>query len=236
MRFRRALDRGNVTEALSASGSRTLWAGRERHSADSVGKQTIMSVTLSRFIGSAAHLRLALLAAALLGGCGGGSSDKTYEGDGYTLRYPGGWEERAGSGAPGVGNEVSSVAFAPEAGANGLTLTVYRLPTAITEDNIGSYAGDVRSVTAQIFRAGGGRMIEGPTRVTFAAHPAFTATGTGVTPSGTQVRSWVNLVFDGTMEYFFNCQFTADQTERCSRAAPRFWSHSRSATARASIN
>lgn len=179
----------------------------------SVGKQTIIIRTLSTFVGGVAGLRLALLAAALLGGCGGGSGDKTFEGDGYSFTYPGGWEQYEGSGAPGVGRSVSSVAFAPTAGGNGLTLTVYRLPAAITEDNIGSFAGEIRTVTEQVFHAGGGRLLEGPTRVNVAGLPAFTASGTGVTPSGTRVRSRIDLAFDGTTEYFFNCQFTFDHAE-----------------------
>ena len=164
-------------------------------------------------MGRAGGLCLALVAAALLGGCGGGSGDKTFEGDGYSFVYPGGWKQHEGSGAPGVGNSVSSVAFAPEAGGNGLTLTVYRLPAAITEDNIDSFAGEVRTVTEQVFQAGGGRLQDGPARVNIAGLPAFTASGTGVTPSGTHVRSRINLAFDGTTEYFFNCQFTSDHAQ-----------------------
>lgn len=91
-----------------------------------------------------------------------------------------------------------------------MTLTVYRLPAAITENDIASFEEDVRIVTEQVFEAGGGRLLDGPARVTVGGLPAFTASGTGVTPSGTRVRSRVNLVFDGTTEYFFNCQLTSD--------------------------
>ena len=191
----------------------------------SIGKQWVISLRLSGFIGRTAGL--ALLGVALLFGCGGGAGgDTTFEGDGYSFSYPGDWEQREGSGAPGVGNKISSVAFAPEAGGNGLTLSVYRLPVAITEDNIASFLGQVRTATQQIFQAGGGQMTEGPTRVTVAGHPAYSASGTAVTPSGTPVRSRVNLVFDGETEYFFNCQFTSDHAEEmlqgCSKALESF--------------
>ena len=100
-------------------------------------------------------------------------------------------------------------------------MSVYRLPAAVTEDNIASFADDVTTVTEQVFRAGGGRVLEAPARVAIAGHPAFTASGTSVTPSGTHVRSRVTLVFHGTTEYFFNCQFTTDQTDEMEQACQK---------------
>jgi hypothetical protein len=153
------------------------------------------------------------LLAALGSSCGGGN-DKTFEGEGYSFSYPGGWEQREGSGAAAeVGNAVSSVAFAPAQGANGLTVTVYRLQVVVTEENVDSLRAEVAAVTEQIFREAGGRVTAGPNRVTIAGHPGFSAKGTGMTPAGNRVESQVTLIFDGKSEYFLNCQFTADQAE-----------------------
>ena len=160
-----------------------------------------------------AWFALVLLLAALVAACGGSGGDKTFEGDGYSFTYPGDWEEREGSGAAQVGNSISSVRFGPSRGANGLTLSVYRLEFAITEDNVDSFEAEVAAATEQIFRQSRGRVTEGPTRVTIADHPGFSAVGTAMTPGGTRVTSRANLIFDGTTEYFLNCQFTSDQAE-----------------------
>jgi hypothetical protein len=158
-------------------------------------------------------LPLALLFAAFLAGCGVGDGGKTFEGDGYSFTYPEEWEQREGSGSAEVGDSISSVSFGPSRGANGLTVSVYRLQVAVTEENIESIAPEVAATTDQIFRQTGGRVTAEPTRVTVAGHPGFSASGTAVTPQGTHVHSQVTLVFDQATEYFLNCQFTPDQAE-----------------------
>lgn len=154
-----------------------------------------------------------LLLAALGLSCGGGN-DTTFEGEGYSFSYPEDWEQREGSGAASeVGNAVSSVAFAPAEGANGLTVSVYRLQDVVTEDNVNSLRAEVTAVTEQVFRQAEGRMTAGPNRVTIAGHPGFSAKGTAMTPAGNRVESQITLIFDGKTEYFLNCQFTADEAE-----------------------
>lgn len=149
-----------------------------------------------------------------LAACGGGGGDKTFEGDGFSFTYPEDWEQReVGAGAAEVGNSISSFTFAPSRGANGLTVEVYRLRFGVTEDNIDSVEGEVAAVTEEIFRQAGGRVTDGPTRVTIAGHPGYSATGTGMTPQGARVESRVNLLFDGATEYFLNCQYTPSGAE-----------------------
>jgi hypothetical protein len=157
---------------------------------------------------------VALVCLALAACGGGGGGDKTFEGDGFSFTYPEDWEQReVGGGAAEVGNSISSFTFAPSRGANGLTVEVYRLRFGVTEDNIESVEGEVAAVTEEIFRQAGGRVTDGPTRVTIAGHPGYSATGTGMTPQGARVESRVNLLFDGETEYFLNCQYTPSGAE-----------------------
>jgi hypothetical protein len=162
----------------------------------------------------AAGVLLALAAVGLLAvGCGGGGGDKTFEGEGYSFTYPGKWHQVEGGGAAEIGDRVSSVTLAPSEGASGLTVNVYRLKVPVTESNIETFAPETASVTAQIFRQSGGRTTAGPKRVSAAGLPGFSAEGMAVTPKGVHVQSLVTLLFDGTKEYFLNCQFTPDQAE-----------------------
>jgi hypothetical protein len=153
-----------------------------------------------------------------LAACGGGEGEyKTFEGDGFSFRYPEDWEQREASGAAEVGNSISSVMFAPSRGANGLTVNVYRLQVAVIEDNVESIEAEVAATTEQIFRQAGGRLTDGPTRVTIAGHPGYSATGTAMTPEGARVESRVNLLFDEATEYFLNCQYTPSGAEEMKR-------------------
>jgi hypothetical protein len=177
------------------------------------GKEDDEASDLSKSIRAVARVRLAFLLV-LVAGCGSGGGDKTFEGDGYSFTYPGSWEEFENApSAAATGTVVSSKSFAPERGGSGFVITVYRLSSSVTADNIDSIAPEVAAVTEQIFRQAGGQMTARPTKVTVAGHPGFSAKGTAVTPQGTRVQSRVTLVFDGTTEYFLTCQFTPDAAE-----------------------
>jgi hypothetical protein len=157
---------------------------------------------------------LALAAAGLLAlGCGGGDGDETFEGDGYSFTYPGEWEELEGQAYVATGDEVSSATLGPEEGANVLTFTVYRLNLAVTEANLDQVADEITDVLGGLLEEAQGSVTEGPTRVSVAGLPAFRVEGSAVNPEGVRTQGELTLIFDGTTEYFLNCQFTPDRAQ-----------------------
>jgi hypothetical protein len=178
-----------------------------------------MSVTCRKMLEDRSRVVAVLLMLAAAGllavGCGGGGEgDKTFEGDGFSFTYPGDWIEfEPSESSASVGEPVSTVSLGPSEGPNGLQLNVYGLEASVTESNVEAVAAEVADVLGQVFRQAGGSMTAEPVRVTVGGLPGYSAEGTAVDPDGVRVESQVTLLFDGTTEYFLNCQFTPEHAE-----------------------
>lgn len=144
---------------------------------------------------------LVLLVAAGCGGNGAPGADNTFEGDGYSFSYPGGWEQRETSGDPGS----ADVVIAPEPGVTGISVGVFDAPEEVTAANIDGLMDEIRRGAEEFFATSvAGTKLEGDLeRATIGGLPAVTFEGT--TTEGEGIRTREAWIFDGTMFYAVNC-------------------------------
>jgi PsbP len=197
------------------------------------GRRTVasgMKVTLVTFL-----LAVTLVASAGCGGGGGGGGeggggdgDKTFEGDGFSFAYPGGWSEtgefeskaQAGSESPG-----SQVAVAPgEEGQDLVLVQVGPTSPSITEDNIDELEGEIARQVESLFQQAEGQVTDGPTRVTAGGLPALGFEATSITSDGVSVESRLTLIYDGRNQYAVNCQFTPEGATEIERGCDQILS------------
>ncbi len=88
-----------------------------------------------------------------------------------------------------------------------MSVAGYTINIPITADNIADQKDALSQQIQGLFQQAGGAMSGGPTDETMAGFPALGFTGTAKNPNGATVNSRLVLAFDGTTEYFVNCQF-----------------------------
>ena len=170
------------------------------------------------------------LALTVLGVSCGGSGDapdpgsegaeqtaQTYDDNGVTFEYPPEWEEfpAEASATTAGSNELWSATVGPDK-TNLVNITAYRLNIEVTEDNLDSIEAELDQVIQDVVKQAGGEITSGPTADEVAGLPGYTYAWEGVEVSGEQKDSSVYFLFDGDIEYFFNCQFseeTADEVQ-----------------------
>lgn len=134
---------------------------------------------------------------------------QTYDSNAVTFDYPADWDEvEAEASATTTGsNELWNVTFGPDP-TNVVNLTAYRLNIEVTEDNLDQIQGELESVISGVVADAKGEIVDGPTATTLAGFPAFTYEWNDVDVNGEPRDSDVYFLFDGTTEYFFNCQYS----------------------------
>ncbi len=163
---------------------------------------------------------LALVAALLIGACGGqDASDEdrgsqTYSDNGVTFEYPAGWDEfPAEAAATSSGsNELWSATVGPDK-TNLVNLTAYELNIAVTSDNLETIEAELNQVIQGVVDQAGGEITAGPTADEVAGLPAYTYRWEDVEVDGEPKDSDAYFLFDDKTEYFFNCQFSDDVAE-----------------------
>ncbi|MBI2238944.1 MAG: hypothetical protein HYU54_10545 [Actinobacteria bacterium] len=133
-----------------------------------------------------------------------------YSQNGVSFQYPEGWQESTligTSASAGSANWSATVAIDE---VNFVTLAEYTNEVSITADTIGDQQDSLTSQISDLLTQAGGGLESGPTQETMAGLPALGYIGTALNPDGVEVRSRLVLAFDGTTEYFVNCQFTAE--------------------------
>jgi hypothetical protein len=170
-----------------------------------------------------------LLAVALIGSaCGGGGGDEaggggeaeeaadtqTYSENDVTFDYPGDWDEfEAEAAAMSTGsNELWNTTVGPDE-TNLVNITAYQLNIEVTEDNIADIRAELDGVIGQVVQQAGGEIASGPTQSTVAGFPAYSYEWSDVEVDGEAKDSRAVFLFDGDVEYFFNCQYDADTEE-----------------------
>jgi hypothetical protein len=134
---------------------------------------------------------------------------KTYRGHGVSFDYPATLREANTTVSASQGNSLWDVGLAADK-TNLIRLTAYQLTTAITADNVSAVKGETTSVIQSLAQQIGGAVQSGPEDVTVGGKPGLQYRITG-TANGTAITSTLVLVFDGTTEYFLNCQSTQDK-------------------------
>jgi hypothetical protein len=132
---------------------------------------------------------------------------RTFSDEGVSFSYPRRWRplDLTDSSAS-TGSQVWSRTFGVD-GRNIATVAAYELGTSITEANIDARSPAIREQLDSLFAQAGGALETGPTVAEMGGLPALSFTGTARNPSGHTVHSRLILAFDGTTEYFVNCQY-----------------------------
>ena len=134
---------------------------------------------------------------------------QTYQAHGVAFTYPAGWQQPVSSRqiTNGGTNQLWTTAVGPGTSLDLITVTAYHLNRPVTAQNIGAVIPEVERVTTQMFRQVRGSVQPRYQKGTMAGMPALLFSGTG-TISGTHVESILLFAFQGTTEYFVNCQNT----------------------------
>ncbi len=145
----------------------------------------------------------------------------SYESNGIAFDYPKTWVETDETQTQAsVGNQLWSTGVGPIPGddgadeltANVVIVTAYRLNTAVDDGNLDAVEPELIAVLDQLTAQTGSSWPGTLERRTVAGLPAFVADGVGaVGPEQQPVESRIAFVFDGTTQYFVNCQYEPAQ-------------------------
>ncbi|MEX2274613.1 MAG: hypothetical protein WEA10_03470 [Actinomycetota bacterium] len=141
----------------------------------------------------------------------------SYEANGVSYEYPKTWTEATdlttGAQAGGA-NELWSDGVIPIVdsqegpSANVVLVTAYRLQQSVTEENVAQIEPEVKALLEQLVSQQGSGWDGTLQPTTVAARPGLIAENVGgVAPGDRQVESRVIFLFDGTTQYFINCQY-----------------------------
>jgi len=136
------------------------------------------------------------------------STSTTFDDHGVRFSYPSSWDPistgtkqvQRGTASWETGLGVSPVDL--------VMVSEYPIQVSIDSTNIDEAAASVTRTISDLFQQGGGTMESGPTSSTMGGFPSLGFTGTISSVDGTPVSSRVTLAFNGTTEYFVNCQYT----------------------------
>ncbi len=132
---------------------------------------------------------------------------QTYRDNGVRFTYPKRWDEfTVTETSASSGNELWNQTIGID-DVNFVSVSGYEIELDVTQDNIDEQADPVGRQMGSVFAQAGGELVSGPDITTVAGLPALTFVGTAVNPSGEDVGSRLVLAFDGTIEYFVNCQY-----------------------------
>jgi len=143
---------------------------------------------------------------------------QTYRGNGVSFDYPAGWEEGTieGGAVSGPADELWEVAFVLD-GASFVSVTAYGINKPVTAENVDAVKPESEKVVRQLFEQQfGGTVQAGPEDITAAGKPGLRFRATG-TLEGTPFVTTIVFIFDGTTEYYLNCQRTAEWAEEIER-------------------
>lgn len=131
--------------------------------------------------------------------------------NGVTYEYPNSWQPQPSvtTGAE-QGNRAWQQAVGPDATSVAI-LSQYSLTAEVTADNLEQFRAEVATTLQNLAAQSGGTTIGPVTPESTAGFPGFTAALTVTDAAGQALNSTVWLFFDGTTEYFLNCQYAPEQ-------------------------
>lgn len=141
----------------------------------------------------------------------GTTGGNTYEGNGVSFSYPEDWQELESTGVQAsTGGELWTVLVGPGPGADTVILTGYPLQQEVNESNVADVEAEIVSTLTSLSQQAGGAFDGELTEAEMGGLPGFEGSLTANGPDGQAVTSTVVLVFDGSIEYFLNCQYEPD--------------------------
>jgi hypothetical protein len=83
----------------------------------------------------------------------------------------------------------------------------------VTDANIAEIEEELDTVIQGVVSQAGGEVASGPTQTTVAGFPAYEYEWSGVQVNGEAKDSRAIFLFNGDLEYFMNCQYSAETEE-----------------------
>ena len=146
---------------------------------------------------------------------------QTYQGRGVSFAYPAGWSVVIPHGT-GTGNLLWSTAISPGTPHDAIVVRSYRLKIPVTAQNIGALVPALARLVQHFL---GATLHRPPQKITMASLPAVQFHITGG-PGGPPSQSTLLSAFNGTTEYFVNCQYTPalapDVQQACNQVVSTF--------------
>jgi uncharacterized RDD family membrane protein YckC len=160
-------------------------------------------------------LAVVLVAAIGLAASRGGhpaEGPQTYRGHGVSFVYPGDWQQENDRLTSNRGaQQLWTTSVGPGTPLDAVTVTAYLLTREVTAGDIGSVIPELQSLARQLFGQFKGSLQKGPGKSTVGGLPAVLFDGAG-TVHGTRVISTLVFIFDGSTEYYVDCQRTNAQS------------------------
>jgi uncharacterized RDD family membrane protein YckC len=142
-------------------------------------------------------------------------SSQLYRAHGVAFDYPAGWQEESGSTSTsgGAARQLWRTAVGPGTPHDVIVVEAYRVGQAVTAQNIDAVTRGLENTVEQ-----GGMAVQGtPEKITMARLPGRRFQVTGAV-AGSRYASTLVFAFNGTTEYFVNCQYTAGMATQVRRA------------------
>ncbi len=140
-------------------------------------------------------------------------STTTVTNNGVTFEYPSAWQQTDTSGGASSGNALWNENFAVSE-ADFAAITAYELNSPVTGANIGDAQEEFTSTLTQLAAQANGAITTPLQPEGTAGFPGLTGQLSVETPAGEAVDSTIWVFFDGTTEYFINCQYqSAEKTQ-----------------------
>jgi uncharacterized RDD family membrane protein YckC len=142
----------------------------------------------------------------------GGS--QLYRAHGVAFDYPAGWQEESGytSAVGGGARQLWGTAVGPGTPNDLIVVEAYRVDRAVTAQNIDAF---LRPGLEHLEQRG--LAVQEPRKITMAGLPGRRFQVTGAV-AGSRYASTLVFAFNGTTEYFVNCQYTAGMAADVGRA------------------
>jgi uncharacterized RDD family membrane protein YckC len=141
---------------------------------------------------------------------------RTYRAHGVSFGYPASWQEETGYTAhtsAGGGRTLWTTVIGPGTPLDVIVVQAFRVSPAVTAQNIDAFASFAESSLRQA-----GLVVRGtPEKITMAGLPGLRLRLTS-TVDRTRLASTAVYAFNGTTEYFVNCQSTAGMAAQVGRA------------------
>lgn len=141
------------------------------------------------------------------------SEANSYLGNGVSFDYPSEWTELSLTDASASSGEANwQVGVGPGPGDNVAIMSEFTLTQSVTADNIAQAEPATTETVSGLFTQAGGAMTSGPEQGSMGGLPTLVYTGT-LTLESAEAQSTIVMAFDGTTQYFLNCQATADMLD-----------------------
>jgi uncharacterized RDD family membrane protein YckC len=146
---------------------------------------------------------------------------------GVSFDYPAGWgNESAPTDIHSSGvAKLWSTAVGPGTHYDVILVEAFRVNPPVTAANLGAFTPGLQAEIQQGTARAGGGVQAGPEKITMAGMPGLRFRVTGIT-HGSHYTSILVFAFNGTTEYFVNCQYTsaraAEVTSACDQVVDSF--------------